>query len=147
MQCNTGAYSEPFKHLRWSFLRNKLKLFKLLKAVFARTSFLDVWQGSEYTSDSILTLQLCVIYVAHSCNAIKYCSFIFFHVVNNPSITWFSLLIWKGYFFCKFFWIGDHTFMTFTKNDPFCLAKIEGLIMKVFIKPFEPPQRSIKIKI
>ena len=69
---NTKVNTKSFKHLRWNFFRksllaseansescqtSKMELFaKIVKnekpfTIFAKTSILDVWQGSEYASE------------------------------------------------------------------------------------------------
>ena len=40
---------DPFKHLRKSFFAKILQGFQLL-TIFAKSSNLDVWQGSEYVT-------------------------------------------------------------------------------------------------
>ena len=41
------------KHLRWSFFVKIVNDFQLL-IIFAKHSFLNTWQGSEYTSDKLV---------------------------------------------------------------------------------------------
>ena len=47
------AYSEPCKHLRWSFVK-KVNDFQSL-TIFAKSSILNVWLGSEYASEEAAT--------------------------------------------------------------------------------------------